>query len=173
MNIIMTDISMLSIFIVPVVPVQLSIVSNGDHDILDTLDGKFNLIKHKKLREISWSSFFPVNKNYGFVPRGALLDGWLYVAFLELMKKYRLPIRIIITNRDKVPVFNSLMSIDELTYNVDKVGDINYSIKVTEFPAKFLSFLDVDSKILKYVKNNTIKYKNELLQKYGLIKDDV
>ncbi len=170
MNIIMTDISMLSIFIVPVVPVQLAVVSNGDHDILDTLDGKFNLIKHKKLREISWSSFFPVNKNYGFVPRGALLDGWLYVAFLELMKKYRLPIRIIITNRDKVPVFNSLMSIDELTYNVDKVGDINYSIKVTEFPYNLIEFLKQNDKIDKYLtKHNINSFKNIILKENGLL----
>lgn len=170
MNIIMTDISLLSIFIVPVVPVALEIQSDGNNESIETLDGNFNLIKHKKLRTISWSSFFPVHKNYGFIPRGALLDGWLYVAFLELMKKYRLPIRIIITNRDKVPIFNSLMSIDSLNYSIDKVGDINYSIKLTEFNADFLGFIVWDKAVEKYISKNDIeKQKKILLQQNGLL----
>lgn len=170
MNIIITDISLLSVFIVPVVPVGLEIKSEGDNESIDSLSGKFNLIKYPKLRSIAWSSFFPVNKNYGFLPSGALLDGWLYIAFLELMKKYRLPIRIIITNSDKVPIFNSLVSIDTLTYKLDKAGDINYSIKVTEFPYNLIEFLKQNNEIDKYVtQHNITNFKSVILKENGLL----
>ncbi len=57
------------------------------------------------------------------------------------MKKYKLPVRIIVTTNAKALVLNMLASIDNFSYNVDKTGDINYSIFLTEFPYTLMEFL--------------------------------
>ena len=170
MNIIITDISCLSVFIIPVVPLNTAINSNGQAETLNSLEQRFRLIDNKDLKSISWNSFFPVNKNYNFVKRGSLKNGYLYVAFFELMNKYKLPVRIITTTDKKLPLINMLASIDTFQYKVDKTGDINYSIALTEFPETFIEFLNREKEILKYIKNINIQGQTKTaLKKYGLI----
>ncbi len=152
MNIILTDIANITPFIIPIVPPDLQINSNGANESENTLNGKINVMDNCELRIVSWSSIFPVNKNYDFVNTGSISNGWAYVAFLELMKRFRLPIRIIITTKTKVPVLNMLASIDEFTNSVDKAGDINYTLKLKEFPENFFNFIDRDKEVFKYVK---------------------
>ena len=142
MNIILSDMAQLGVYLIPIVPSGTTITANGKNETLETLNGNYNHIKTSDLKQISWSSVFPVNKKYNFVPFGALSNGWLYVSFLELMKKYKLPIRVIVTTKQKIPVLNMLAGIKDFSYNVDKVGDINYSISLTEFPNKFWKFLN-------------------------------
>lgn len=141
MNIIISDVSGVSTLIFPIVPVDTKISANGQSETINALDGRFRIIKNKDLKSIGWSSFLPVNKSYNFVKKGSLANGWLYITFLELMKKYKLPVRIIVTSDKKAPILNMLMSIDDFSYNVDKTGDINYSISLTEFPYTLMEFL--------------------------------
>ncbi len=170
MNIILTDIANLSVFIVPVVPVGTSIISKGSNETLEALDHQFQVMNNEAPKEINWSSFFPVNKNYSFVPFGALSNGWLYVAFLELMKKYRLPIRVIFTTQAKIPILNTLATIDEFKYAVDKTGDINYEIKLKEYYEKFYEFLPRDKEVFKYIRRINIKNEaTKMMKKFGLI----
>ena len=170
MNIILTDISGLSIFIIPVVPADTAITSNGSADSYNGIEGRFRIIDNRDLKSISWAGFFPVNKDYNFVKKGSLADGMLYVSFIELMKKYKLPVRTIVTSEDKKPVLNMLSSIDSFSYKFDKVKDINYSIALTEIPENFQEFLSREKEVLKYIKNFDIVNKaKEKLQKFGLI----
>ena len=171
MNIILTDISGASIFIVPIVPVNTSISANGQNETLNSTEGRFRLIDNQDLKKISWSSFFPVNKNYNFVKTGSLVNGYLYVAFLELMKKYKLPIRAIVTTDKKIPFINMLASIDDFSYRVDRAKDIVYSISLTEFPETFIEFINRGKEIWKYIKELNIKTEIKTqLKKYGLLK---
>jgi hypothetical protein len=87
------------------------------------------------------------------------------------MKKYRLPIRVIITTKHKVPVYNSLMEIEKFIYGEDKGGDVAYSIELKEFYEKFLTFIDRDIEVAKYVKNyNKKQWAKKQLEKFGLLK---
>ena len=170
MNIILTDISGLSVFVVPIVPVETLINSNGEAETINTTEGRFRIIDNEDLKNIYWSSFFPVNKNYVFIKKGSKANGYLYVSFLELMKKYKLPIRVIYTTNKKIPLLNMLASIDAFSFKIDKVGDIQYSISLTEFPEKITEFICREKEILKYIKNLNIKSEaKNLLQKYGLL----
>ncbi len=171
MNIILTDISGASIFIVPIVPADTPISSNGQNDTMNSTDGRFRIIDNQDLKVISWRSFFPVNKSYNFVKRGSLTNGYLYVAFIELMKKYKLPVRVIVTTDRKVPFLNILASIDSFSFKIDRTGDIDYSISLTEFPETFTEFITREKEVLKYVKNLNVKSTIQTqLKKYGLLK---
>lgn len=170
MNIILTDIALLSVFIVPVVPVDTPINSDGAAETSNSIDGRFRIIDNEELRSISWNSFFPVNKNYAFVKKGSKANGYIYVSFIELMKKYKLPIRVICTTEKKVPFINMLASIDTFNYKIDKTGDIVYQIALTEFPEKFIEFVNREKEVWKYIKNLDVKSTaKNLLQKHGLL----
>ena len=170
MNIIITDISGASIFVVPIVPSNTPITSDGSNDTVEGIDRRFRTINNKELRTIEWSSFFPVKKDYNFVRKGSLADGYLYVLFLELMKKYKLPVRLILTTNEKVPFFNMLMTIDKFSYKFDKLGDIDYTITLTEFPEIFYKFTNIKASIKKHVGNLKENLeKKALLQKLKLL----
>ena len=174
MYIILTDMANITPYVIPVVPPDVSVDSNGKSDSTDTLSGMINVINNPDLREVSWSSFFPVNKDYSFVPSASIRNGWLYVAFLELMKTYRLPIRIIITTKSKAPVLNMLASIENLKYSLDTSGDIQYSIKLKEFPEGFFGFINRDKDLFNNVKKYISGYlkssnKKEKLKEYKLL----
>ena len=153
MNIIITDIANITWYVIPIVPSNVSIKSITDNKEEDTLREHINIAQNKKLRTIEWSSFFPVNKNYSFVRANSLRNGWAYVTFLELMRTLRLPIRIVCTtDTANIPIINMSVTIDELEISPDKVGDINYSIKLKEFPEGFFDFLDREEEALVYIR---------------------
>lgn len=134
MNIILIDTLGLRQFVIPIVPENLTITSNGDVKQTDTLNRKINVLGNSDLRNIQWSSFFPVDKDYNFVKRNSLRNGWVYVNFLEQMKTARLPIRTIITTEDeRTVVFNRLTTISQFNYFVDNVEDVNYTLRLVEF----------------------------------------
>lgn len=138
MNIFLTDLLNIENFVIPVVPLNLSVNLKGDNKEEDTLDGKINVMKNSMLRTVAWSSFFPVNKDYKFVRQNSLRNGWLYVAFLESMKTLRTPIRIILTtSQDNRTVLNMTATIDEFNCSVDNAEDIQYSIRLKEFAEGF------------------------------------
>lgn len=170
MYIILTDIANITPFIVPIVPPNVEIDSDGNNTEQNTLNGQINIIDFPKLRTITWSSIFPVNKKYNFVNAGAIPNGWSYVIFLETMKNFRLPIRIIITTKNKIPILNTLATIDKFERHIDKAGDINYTIQLKEFPEGFFDFVERDKKVYKYIKGY-LKSSNklEILKKFGLM----
>ena len=170
MNIIMTDVANISVFIVPIVPAEASVTANGANSTDNTLGGKVRIIDNCDLRSYKWTSFFPVNKNYSFAKKGSLSNGWEYVTFIELMRRLKLPIRIIGTTSKKIPLFNLLTTIDEFNFSVDKVGDINYTISLTEFPEDFFDFINRDVRVYKYIKKY-LKQKDKVnsLKEKGLI----
>lgn len=170
MNIIMTDLANITAYLIPIVPTGTEIKIESVNETKDTLNGRLRVMNNPSLRSISWNSIFPVNKNYNFMPYSAFSNGWVYVSFLELMRRFELPIRIIGTTKNKVLIFNFLATIDDFTFKLDKVGDINYSISLTEFPEGFFDFVKRDKQVYKYIKDH-IKNSNKLdkLKKVGLM----
>jgi hypothetical protein len=117
---------------------------------------------------------FPVNKNYNFMKKLSLKNGWAYVTFLELMIKNQLPIRVILTSKAHVPIYNSLMTIEKFDYTQNKTGDLEYKIELKEFYEKFLTFIDRDIEVIKYIRTHNIKQlAKSQLKKYGLIPENL
>jgi len=132
MNIIVTNLIGSTILIIPVVKNNVNIAYKNDNITLETLKGKINIPTGSDLTKISWDSFFPVNKNYPFTALGAESNGWVYVDFFKNLKKESF--RIIITNSFLKTIVNMLVTLDDFEITTDNVGDINYSIAMSEFP---------------------------------------
>lgn len=170
MNIILTDLANITVYLIPVVPAGTKISALGANSTQNTLSGKIRVLDNPSLRTIAWTSFFPVNKNYNFVSSKTFPNGWVYVDFIETMRKLKLPIRIIGTSAKKILMFNFLATIDEFSYGVDKTGDINYSILLTEFPEGFFDFVNREKQVFKYIENYiTNSGQLSVLKKAGLM----
>lgn len=170
MNIILTDLSNTTAYLIPVVPTGTEVKVPDANSTEEILDGNIRVMNNASLRNIGWASFFPVNKDYNFVPNGTFSNGWVYVAFIETMRKFKLPIRVIGTSSKKIPMYNFLATIDDFSYKVDKVGDINYQISLTEFPEGFFDFVNRDKQVYRYVKSYiTSSNKLSALKNAGLM----
>lgn len=133
MKITFADMDGLIQLVVPVVQPPVKISQQNKHETFETLKfGDIILLGGKGLRAVEWSSFFPVNKLfYNFVEYESERNGKEYVTFLEEHSEE--PFRLIITEKFKT-VINMLVVVDSFEYEYDKVGDIVYSLKLTEFP---------------------------------------
>ena len=86
------------------------------------------------------------------------------------MKKLRLPVRLIFTAKNKIPILNIMATIDNFSYSLDGAGDIVYSISLTEFTDNILSFVDREKEAYKYI-GNVVKngYDKAKLETKGLL----
>lgn len=157
MNIIFADLNGGIQNILPIIPEKLRVRTGENNETFQTLDGFIRLTGAKTLKEFSWDSFLPVNKSYPFQTFGSDLDGWNYVNFFETIHENNIPCRLIVTTpKRRLPtqrtVINTLVSVDSFEYETDKVGDINYTLSLTEFPSDKWDFLTTSLKTLQYFK---------------------
>ena len=96
MYITLSDITGGNLYIVPIVPPDVDFKEGGENDTLKTVKGNIRLVGDKTLTTVSWSSIFPVNKNYGFVAVGSRINGYDYVNFFFFFVTENTPIRVII-----------------------------------------------------------------------------
>ena len=169
MNITFANITGTQTLIIPVVPpdgVEINIGANNETQ--ETVNGNIRLTGSTNLTDISWSSFFPVNKNYPFCAPGYDTNGYTYIDFIESALEYEVPIRVVVTNTEKYSIINKLFTIDSFKYTHDKVGDIKYSISLTEFNRDIWEYLNSSIKAQSYALTRGI-YSSSDLGKYGLI----
>lgn len=170
MNIILGDLLGMNNFVIPVVPITTKIDFSGGNESKDSIQGRLNVMGNPALRAINWSSVFPVNKNYDFVKRNSLSNGWSYVRFIELQKRAMLPVRLIVTQNDNTPISNFLATIDTFNWALDNVEDIQYTISLTEFRETFVNFmnrtLNPNEVIESYIRGINL---GELLRARGLL----
>ena len=160
MNIFISDISNITPLVIPITPPNYKVEIGGDNRVEDTINGKINVMKNAKLTILSWSSIFPVESHIG--DRSVSIpDGWVYVGFLKAMKTLKLPIRIVGTRNNNVPMLNMLASIEEFNYSVDTAGDIQYSIKLQEMPERIYEFILRDVEYAKKAGNYLKRYITE------------
>lgn len=171
MFITLSNISGTNLFIIPIVPPDVDIKIGGENETLQTVKGNVRLVGEKSLTKVSWSSIFPVNKNYGFVTVGSRVNGYDYIDFLKDSINAKIPIRIIITTLRKRPICNMLATIDDgFSYTVDTAGDIKYSISLTEFPEKMWDYANGSITLKQYLKTFAIQsVAKKALAKVGLI----
>lgn len=170
MNILLSDLTGASLLAIPIVLDDTKIMQKSKSATLETVDGFLNLAGNQELRVVAWSSIFPVAKSYIFSEKKMTVDGWLYVKFLETAMKFQVPIRVIVSDINNPYIFNMLVTVDSFNYNVDKSGDIAYTIKLTEFPAGIYAYQDMGKGALKYLKDFKPEAEAEkVLKKYGVL----
>jgi hypothetical protein len=171
MFITLSDIQGTNLYIVPIVPPDVDFKDGGENETLKTVKGNIRLIGEKGLKTVSWSSIFPVNKNYGFVAVGSRINGYDYVNFLQDAINAKIPIRVIITTLQKRPICNMLATIDDgFSWSVDTAGDLKYSISLTEFPQDKWDYVNGSPTLKQYLKAFAVQsVAKKALSKVGLI----
>lgn len=133
MKVVFADMDGLVTLTIPVLLEKPKISQTNNHETFKTLKkGDIVLIGDKGLRSVEWSAFFPVNKLfYNFTNFNAVADGNEYVTFLNEHNEDCF--RLIITEKTKT-ICNMLVVVDSFDYQYDKVGDINYTLRLLEYP---------------------------------------
>jgi len=134
MNIVLSANNNADVYILPVVPNGLDIDEPQTTEILKGLDHDIKVIGNVGLDKLSINSFFPVDKKYTFIATGAESNGLKYVEFIQNCKKNKIPMRVVITNKNKYTIKNKLFSIEDFKYHSDNVGDIVYQLDLEEYP---------------------------------------
>lgn len=122
---------------IPVIPPEFNVSTSNNNEKYNTVKhGDINLIGLRGLKDISFSSFFPI-RDYPFL-RDRSLKGWEYIEKIESWIDRRLPIRLVITDTG----INLPVTIDNFEYGIKNgSGDIYYTLSFTEF--KFINFKEV------------------------------
>ncbi|WP_262495742.1 LysM peptidoglycan-binding domain-containing protein [Paenibacillus sp. B2(2019)] len=125
-------------FEIPVLPEEIEIGGEGDGETYNITDlGEINVIKAAKLKEISFSSFFPSIAVGGTVPSYVSSKNWGqpadYIQLIETWMNKRKPIRFIFTSTGLK--INIAASIEEFNYKevAGSPGDFKYDISLKEY----------------------------------------
>lgn len=141
--------------ILPVIP-EIKYPKNANVDSYEGLKESYNVPGKKKLETLSWSSIFPVNKNYGFQKAGSRLNGYDYIDFLFERQINQKPFRLIsfetrtLSNTVSSAVinyvnstlnlqslikvhFDDLVLVKDFEYSTDASGDIKYTLTLEQF----------------------------------------
>lgn len=117
---------------IPVLPAKLKVTSPGGNETASVLElGDVLILQKKGLRTIAWDSFFPANPD-PYVT-GAFTRPMAIVETLQRARDTQTPIRLFLGGS---PLdINVRMGIDSFDYEErgGEVGDIYYSIKLTEW----------------------------------------
>ena len=118
----------------PVMPETLTVKRSLDSSEKTVLElGNVNILKGAKLRQISFSSFFPVQRIPAAGARHKILEPLQYVQKLRSMMESRRPLRFILLGQDLD--INTLMSVENFEYSESygAVGDVDYKLTLKEW----------------------------------------
>ncbi len=118
----------------PVLPEKLTVKRNLDSSEKTVLGlGNVNILKGAKLRQISFSSFFPAQRIPSVSAPQAIHEPLWYARKLRNMMESRKPLRFILLGTDLD--INTQMSIESFEYSESygAVGDIDYKITLKEW----------------------------------------
>ncbi|MFT4413185.1 LysM peptidoglycan-binding domain-containing protein [Fredinandcohnia humi] len=127
----------------PVNPPSISVTaSHGYEDIDVTKLGEYTVIGDEKLKEFSFSSFFPRDYNAGYCEYADIPKPWEAVKTIERWLKTRRPIRLTITG---TPI-NYAVTIRDFSYEEKggNPGDIYFTVSLKEY--KFIHFRKIEVK---------------------------
>lgn len=116
----------------PVNPERISVSSSHGYEDVDVTGlGEYTVVGNDKLREYSFTSFFPRDYNSSYCEYVEIPDPWEAVATIERWMKSRRPIRLTITG---TPI-NAAVTIREFNYYEEggHVGDVNFDITLKEY----------------------------------------
>ncbi len=117
----------------PVNPESINVTSPFGFNTVEISQlGEATIFGNRGLKEISFSSFFPMEYNPTYCSYANFKDRWLMVQTLERWRDFKRPIRLNITGtRINYPV-----TIADFSYEAERaghVGDIYYSLTLKEY----------------------------------------
>lgn len=119
---------------IPVMPSSFSVSKTYKNETFTTATGaELLLMGPEQLKTIGWSCFFPAEKNrerYAEVDyvHNKSMWGWEYIYKLDVWRKSKLPIRLIITYENDDTPINIAVAAESLEYEVKTDGDLWYSV---------------------------------------------
>lgn len=117
---------------IPVLPSKLKVTSPGDNETDTVLGlGEILILRQKRLRTISWDSFFPAH-SAPYAP-GAITPPLELVRAIQAARDALKPVRLLIIGTDLD--INVRMGIESFDYEErsGELGDLYYSIKLSEW----------------------------------------
>jgi len=121
-------------FILPVLPEKIEINEDGDNETFNVINlGEVNTINKPKLSEISFESYFPLNRG-PYVSSEELFSPSFYISKIREWRDKRQKIRFIFTGGSPLEL-NDLFIIEgfKLSEKGGEVGDIYYSIELKRY----------------------------------------
>lgn len=118
----------------PVMPEKLTVKRSLDSSEKTVLElGNVNILKGAKLRQVSFSSFFPAARIPSVSARQKIHEPLWYVRKLRAMMESRRPLRFILLGQDLD--INTQMSVESFEYSESygAVGDIEYKLTLKEW----------------------------------------
>lgn len=129
----------------PVNPERVNVSSpRGYEDIEVTQLGEYTVIGNAKLREVSFTSFFPREYNESYCEYAGFLPPWEIVKMIERWINSGKPVRFVLSGQiygeSYSEIINMPVTIREFQYHEEAgaVGDVGYDITLKEF--RFVQF---------------------------------
>lgn len=144
-------------FILPVLPEKIEFDEDGNNKTYDIINlGEINTINKPKLIEISFESFFPLNKG-PYVSSEQLFEPSFYIAKIREWRDKKQKIRFIFTGSPLE--INDLFTIENFKPSEEggEVGDVHYSIELKRYKnyaAKKVVIVNKDNKKAVKTSNN-------------------
>lgn len=120
------------IMVLPLMPNDIDITRAQDNSTYDGLSFPLNLIGNLQLREFQLESIFP-NKKYSWAHPLSSSNANDYIEFFEKWRNKKVPIRVVMTNKQGGEILNMPCTIDSFNYHYDRAGDVAYSMTVREY----------------------------------------
>ena len=123
------------IYQVPVLPVEMpELEQSANNEEFQTYNnGTFNALGNAGLVSFTLESFIPgKNNNYSFA-RVKYVNPYDLINLWAGSMKSKTPIRCIMYRNDKTEVLNWMVSVEDIKWHEDKVGDIKYSVTFKEY----------------------------------------
>ncbi|MHB8034707.1 LysM domain-containing protein [Clostridium botulinum] len=120
-------------FVIPVLPEKIEFNEDGNNKTYDIINlGEINTINLPKLTEISFESFFPLNKG-PYVSSEQLFEPSFYIAKIREWRDKKQKIRFIFTGSPLE--INDLFTIENFKPSEEggEVGDVHYSIELKRY----------------------------------------
>lgn len=134
MEIVFTDENRKEILHLPIIPETFDVSFPHNNETISTIaDGDMSVIGMPGLKKLSFDCWLP-SKRYSFAKSN--LTAQQGKAFFTKWKRKRRPIRIVVTSKDGWEIHNELYAIDDFTFGYDRVGDMPYSLSLTQFIPK-------------------------------------
>ena len=118
----------------PIIPEELKVSFPHNNEIFSTVDaGDINLIGRPGLKSLTIDCWFPM-REYPFAKSSVLAPE--AKEFFVKYKRQRKSLRVVVINNGGYSFHNELYAIDEFTFGYDRVGDMPYSLKLTQYVPK-------------------------------------
>jgi len=117
----------------PIIPEEIEVQFANENETFKTIQfGDLNLIGNKGLKSLNIQTFFP-NKEYPFAKSKEMTGDDFKESVLMWIDR-KVPIRVVIVNKDNKELINMAVSIEGFDHGYDRVGDLTYSLSLKEFP---------------------------------------